>query len=66
MELIDPARDSISVDQFDDRNALLHFMLGLVSVSESVMSAVTEVQDPSAPVRAKPPRPIPRGGSLLR
>ena len=51
-------------DLFDERNAFLDLLLGLISVSERALSTVADLAEPGAPVG--PRRPLPPDGPILR
>lgn len=50
--------------QFDQRNAFLDFLLGVISVSERTLSTVVDLAEPAPPIRVTPCRPPPDGPIL--
>jgi hypothetical protein len=50
---------------FDQRNGFLDLLLGLISLSERMLSTVVDLAPPSPPLQATP-RSLPSEGRVLR
>lgn len=51
---------------FDDRNAFLDVLLGLISLSERTVASVADLADPAPATSTDPARPLRGEGPLLR
>lgn len=68
------SRDPIEREAYDERNSVLYLLLGLISLSERVLSVVPELVGEAPPAQALDGRPhgapamseAPDGGGLLR
>lgn len=60
------AFDQLDEDGFQERNAFLDLLLGLISLSERTLAAAVDLAEPAAPARIRTPPQAPPPGPILR